>query len=209
MGFYSYLTRVPCASPSPLGTKPPRRLLLLLPPLRRRYSQSRLRRARPARAAPQPALPNAQPFPPALRKWRSGAARPPLAAAARRTARPWPRARPAPHGAPARAARPPPCPGPGSRAGRLGGTCGAGVELPPLQPPAERVRQQPGHFVPSYRGSDRGRGIHPGFQQGMASSREEKLLCGHPALAFCTGHWPIHLHFDMALGHLDLLEKST
>lgn len=39
MGFYSYLTRVPCASPSSLGTKPPRRLLLLLqllplPPLR-------------------------------------------------------------------------------------------------------------------------------------------------------------------------------
>lgn len=39
MGFYSYLTRVPCASPSPLGTKPPRRLLLLLlqllpPPIR-------------------------------------------------------------------------------------------------------------------------------------------------------------------------------
>lgn len=41
MGFYSYLTRVPCASPSPLGTKPPRRLLLLLqllPPPPLRYS---------------------------------------------------------------------------------------------------------------------------------------------------------------------------
>lgn len=42
MGFYSYLTRVPCASPSPLGTKPPRRLLLLLlqllPPPPPRYS---------------------------------------------------------------------------------------------------------------------------------------------------------------------------
>lgn len=36
-----------------------------------------------------------------------------------------------------------------------------------------------------------------------------ELLCGHPALAFCTAHWPIYLHFDRALGHLDLLEKSS
>lgn len=80
MGFYSYLTRVPCASPSPLGTKPPRRLLLLLlqlpPPIR--YSPTPATPGpgalpaltpthhadRTTRAAPRPALPNAEPFPP-------------------------------------------------------------------------------------------------------------------------------------------------
>lgn len=80
MGFYSYLTRVPCASPSPLGTKPPRRLLLLLlqlpPPIR--YSPTTATPGpgalpaltpthhadRTTRAAPRPALPNAEPFPP-------------------------------------------------------------------------------------------------------------------------------------------------
>lgn len=80
MGFYSYLTRVPCASPSPLGTKPPRRLLLLLlqlpPPIR--YSPTTATPGpgalpaltpthhadRTTRAASRPALPNAEPFPP-------------------------------------------------------------------------------------------------------------------------------------------------
>lgn len=61
MGFYSYLTRVPCASPSPLGTKPPRRLLLLLlqllPPPPLRYS--------PTTATPSPgALSTLTPYAP-------------------------------------------------------------------------------------------------------------------------------------------------
>lgn len=157
MGFYSYLTRVPCASPSPLGTKPPRRLLLLLLTLRRRYSQSRLRRARPAHAAPQPALPNAQPFPPALRKWRSGPARPPLAAAAPRTARPWPRDPGAPEGAPrargSAALSQPREPGPGCSGGT--GPAGPG----PSCRLCSRLRTASvgnnGVFVPSWQGTFR------------------------------------------------------